>query len=247
MSTITITITTTTRPVPLFALALLAGCDASSGPPPAPAATAPAATAPAAPTEPTHLPAAMTVPDNNQGHEPMSPLRLRWTMSKASGALSIDYTVENTGQAAVWLLDRTVIPKIDGVHPAFDRVSVLAGERPEIARLVLGHVRPAPGHTVASEYTPGARRLEPGASAEGHLRVPLPLASWSPYLTLDPLPATPTRAVLELGWLSDDPPESVAAWDAWTPVIGEGDLKIPTLAYTVQRQRLARGEEQPIP
>lgn len=240
----TTTITTTIR---CGALALgLAGC-AQSDPVPTAAATsvttAPAQIAAASVSGP----AAMQVPDNHQGDAPMSALSLKWSLARVGEALDVEYTVNNGGSAAVWLLDRTVIPKNDGVHPAYDRASLLAGDTPDLARLVLAHVRPSEGNTVASEYTPGARRLEAGASATGHLSVPLPLVAWNPYLSVAPLPSAPARLVLELGYLTDDPPEGVAAWDAWTPIIGDPALKIPTLSYTVQRQHIVKGEALALP
>ena len=95
--------TTITEPVwPL--LALFAGCGAHEPDP------VPSVAAATTRVEPTQVPAVNEVPDNGGPAASPDPLRLRWTLARDAGGLLAEYHVSNAGTAAVWLLDRTVIP-----------------------------------------------------------------------------------------------------------------------------------------
>ena len=173
---------------------------------------------------------------------------LTWTLTPQAGALSVTWHIENRTAASVWLLDEPYVPVVGGYERFPDRITALASERdPSLLRLVRGHLRPPAGQGVAVEYTPVARALPAGASADGQATLALPLRPWHPYYTTFPWKTAPKRASLELGVLVGDPPEGVTPWEPFVSVPDGAQLQVPSLGYVVQRQRLVAGEVKAIP
>lgn len=173
---------------------------------------------------------------------------LTWTMTTASGGLAVTWHIENRSGADVWLLDTAYFPTATGYELQPQAISVMPSDEATLVRLVRGHLRPPPGQGVAVEYTPVARALAAGASAEGEATVPLPLRPWHPSYTTFPFKTAPRQARLEIGVLQGEPPEGVPAWETRFATAVDGTpLKVPTLGYVVQRQVLVVGESKGIP
>ncbi|MFP5286320.1 MAG: hypothetical protein ACLGI9_11335 [Thermoanaerobaculia bacterium] len=137
-----------------------------------------------------------------QAEEITKGVRLEWDVKPGGGDhLALSYSVRHEGEAAVYLLDRVVVfaPK-EGFEEAPDRIIALAEDDPETLTLSRGWVRP-PWSNVMYELMPGARRLEPGGTLQGHAQIPLPLQPWHPNEGARPFDAPPRKMVLRMGLL----------------------------------------------
>ncbi|MGE5185694.1 MAG: hypothetical protein ACM31C_26715 [Acidobacteriota bacterium] len=179
-----------------------------------------------------------------------SPVKVTWKLARdASGkALKLDYEIENRTTAQIYVLDQLVTTSTPGYEVLPDRVIVRGGPDDATASLFLGFMDPPPGVAVEVEPMPVARVVAAGAKLTGAKTVPLPVAAWHPYIQyMQPLAATPTKAILEISWLPDKLPEHVtAAWEDYPSASG-GKLRLPTRAYVVNAQQLARGDTLEIP
>lgn len=179
-------------PGPLFVLMLawlLAGCAAPASP--APASPAPASPAPAVEEAPVS-----------------KDLTLEWSLQAdpAGGALRVHYTLHNGGEAPVLVLDdMAVLGATSGYDAAPEAMNLYAdAQDPTLVHLARGRVQPYGRPRM--EIIPGVRALAAGATLSGDARVPLPLRSWHPNDGYRALPATPTRASLQIGVLPGDTP-----------------------------------------
>ncbi|HEY3912425.1 MAG TPA: hypothetical protein VGM07_21425 [Stellaceae bacterium] len=135
-------------------------------------------------------------------------LRLSCRPGKSGGGLLFPYTLENQGPADVYAMH--ALPGLDpanGAARADDRAGiVIAGENGDA--IVGKFAAPLPTDwRVAVPVFPLARFVPAGASLEGRLEIPLPLAETSPYypdLTLRGYEITEIRGVqLTIGyWLA---------------------------------------------
>lgn len=145
----------------------------------------------------------------------MQPVHVTWRLvADPSGkALRAEYEVENRGDQTIHLLDQMIIPETKGVVVAPDKAIVRRGPDDETISIVVAHTRPRPGQAIAFEAVPVSRPVEPGETASGVKRIPLPLAAWHPYMTVEPLVKTPAKAVLDVTWLPAEPPDGHPAWE----------------------------------
>ena len=115
--------------------------------------------------------------------DPGSPqVRLTCRPGKNGSVLTFDYMVENHGPAEIYAMDAT---------PSVKRGDLAAKAEPNAAVVILNaqgdaivgkFIAPLPtDRRVAMPVVPLARRIAAGASLEGKIEVPLPLAETSPY------------------------------------------------------------------
>lgn len=166
-------------------------------------------------------------------------LSLTWSVRSDGVGLLVDYTVENRGDHAVWLLDEPLVFAADaGVERAPGRIVVRAGEG-GVVRLIRGYARPL--SQPAIELPPAARPLPPGGRAVGHAVVPLPLSAWHPN---DPTPrpiGAAATAVFELGVLDSDEDLDLR------PLADGTEVLAPSPPRAGADQRVLRGEPRPLP
>jgi len=188
-------------------------------------------------------------PTDNKEPAAMEPVRVTWTIKPepSSHALRIDYQVENHTKKTIHLLDQLMIPGVKGVTLAPDRVIVRRGPDAATVSLVAGHVRPEPGQAVAWEAVPSSRPVAAGASVSGSKLVPLPIAAWHPYMTLQPIATAPTQAVFEVVWLPDEPPSGLPAWEDHPAAQGGPKIRTPSEVFVVTKMQTARGPVQKLP
>ena len=115
-------------------------------------------------------------------------LRLVCRPTKAGNVLVFPYTLENQGPADVYAMH--ALPRVDpesGEAQASDTAAtVIAAEDGEA--IVGKFAAPLPtDRRIAVPVFPLARRLAAGASTEGRIEIPLPLAETSPYFPDLPL------------------------------------------------------------
>lgn len=170
----------------------------------------------------------------------MHPLTLDWKLERKGNALQLSYTIQNTSEKPVVVLDRLYHPTSKGKEPAFDRVIVRDGDTPDVVSFVRGYVPPPPGIGIGGVFPPIARKLEPKEKATGEATIPLPLTAWHNFASPTPLHGTPRQAVLEIGYLVDH--------GKWVQVIltDGSNLTGPGDPF-VNDQKLIRGQPQPIP
>ncbi len=179
-----------------------------------------------------------------------SPVRVTWKLARdASGkALELDYEVENRTHAQIFVLDQLVTTSTPGFGVLPGRVIMRRGPDDATASLFLGFMDPPPGVAVEVQPMPVARAVAAGEKITGTKTVPLPIAAWHPYIQyMEPLPAAPTKAILEISWLPDKSPEHVTTpWEDYPSASG-GRLRLPSRAYVVNAQQVARGDSLEIP
>lgn len=174
-----------------------------------------------------------------------SPVEVTWKIEKTGTTLEISYEIENRSGELIHVLDQTIIPQERGIELAPMR-AIVRNDAPGVVSIVKGHIRPRAGQAVGSEYTPGSRPLENGKKVAGMASIPLPLVAWHPYMTMQPLAKDPTQAVLEIGYLTSDPPKGRKEWDE-EPLVTGGKMKIPSLAYVLERQKIVKTMPLPLP
>jgi hypothetical protein len=109
-------------------------------------------------------------------------IRLNCQPGKEGNILIFTYNVENKGPAEAYVMD--AVASIDGAtgsaKPSPQSVVVLAG--PAEYAIIGKFMAPLPtDRRMAAPVTPLARRLAAGATVQGRIEVPLPLAEASPY------------------------------------------------------------------
>ena len=109
-------------------------------------------------------------------------IRLSCEPGKEKNDLVFSYKLENQGKVAAYVMD--AVATIDGASglakPNFRSVVVLAG--PEEAATVGKFMPPLPtDRRIAVPLIPLARPLDAGATLQGRIEIPLPLAETSPY------------------------------------------------------------------
>lgn len=171
--------------------ALLLGCGAL-GRSETPVAAPTAATTPSDATAPPLTPTEQA---------PMQdPARLDWSLALDGARLKISYTVTNTSQAVIYLSDILPIAGQGSFVYGATFINVTAGAGPGDVRFVRGRldsVAPLP-----FPLDPGARSVQPGASASGEALVDLPLRAQHYRGVAAPLQGEPRQAWLELGYLT---------------------------------------------
>lgn len=202
----------------------------------------------APPASPSPAADADAVADAGEADKTMEPVSLRWKLTTSSdkSALVVDYEVENTGSESIYLLDQLVIPVKEGLTVAPDRAVVRPGPDASTVDIVVGHVRPRPGQAIAFEAVPVAREVKAGDKVTGTKHIPLPLASWHPYMTMLPLEGEPSRAVLDVTWLPAEPPDGQPAWEDH-PSPGGKTIRTPSGVFMRLALQTTRGAVHPIP
>ncbi len=183
-------------------LAALVACDA--------APAAPSAEKPAAKREPVSRPTKPN-PPNQKPKPAMHPINVTWKLASQNNALELTYTVENTSDKPVVLLDRLYQSTAKGNLPLFDRVIVRDDTSANTVSLVRGFVAAPPSVGVGNPTPPIARTLAPKEKIEDRATIPMPLASWHNFVRQFPvLTGTKTEAVFEVGYL--------VGHDRWTSI-----------------------------
>jgi hypothetical protein len=171
-------------------------------------------------------------------------IRLNCQPGKEGNLLTFSYGVENRGPAEAYLMDAiATIDSASGLAKPNPRsVVVLAGPGEDV--VVGKFMAPLPtDRRMAVPITPLARRLAAGATLQGRVEVPLPLAETSPYFGDLPLRqyevAEIKGVILTIGyWLADV--DGMAA----LPLEGAPELFTVTTRNT---QRSARHVSQRFP
>ncbi len=230
---------------PLFAFGVLAvGCagqkDTSNDPP----ATEPSRTSATPSSPPPTKPATM-------------PVAVTWTLERdpSGGALVAKYRVENHGDQPIFVLDEIVSSSAKGYMTLPDRAIVRYEPSSSTLVLVAGQLAPSDavakgaGVGVQNQTIPVARPLAAGASLTGEKRIALPLTAWHPDIRgpgMEPIPAEPAQAVLEVSWLPEDPPPNQPAWQE-RPAAAGGTLRTPTEVFVQLKKQTARGAVLKLP
>ncbi|MCB9564279.1 MAG: hypothetical protein H6708_28175 [Kofleriaceae bacterium] len=173
-----------------------------------------------------------------------APVTLEVTLTGAPDAVDVAYTIANTSDAPVWLLD-TLLVRDGGAWQAAPARAIVSRGEPGQVRFILGYLRagsqrPEIEQGVAVSMPPAAHRLGPGEHVDGGFQVPRPLTPWHPYLEMARL-RDPVRAVVEIGYLAGDEPR----WDQ-QPAAPAG-ARVPDLPSVNAREQWASSAEQPLP
>jgi hypothetical protein len=148
--------------------------------------------------------------------------RLNCRPSKTGNLLIFPYTLENPGPAEVYVID--ALPAADPASreaKANDLAAVVIASDDGDA-IVGKFLAPLPtDRRIAIPMLPLVRRLAPGATIEGRIETPLPLAETSPYfpdLTLRGYEVTDIKGVLlTIGYWDAAPQEIVVRQSAYGP------------------------------
>jgi len=178
----------------------------------------------------------------------MTPVTVTWKLTREGNSLVIDYSVTNNGAAQILVLDEVVGTSSKGLVTLPDRFVARYDKASETVVLTAGYVPPAlamgPGAGAGSmnETMPLGRPVAPGGSVSGTKRVALPLTAWHPDLgtgPLEPMPAQPLKAVVEVGWV----PAQGVTWEQ-NPAADGTMLKAPSAHFVAVNQKFARGAAQ---
>lgn len=132
--------------------------------------------------------------------------------------LEISYEMHNNTATPVWVLDGMLELTAKGFSVAHGAVIVRQADQAGGVSFVRGYV-PAE-YPVMVQVVPIARPLEPGQRLEGRAQTPLPLSAWHPNGQPAPLQGVATTAVVEIGYLSQEPKwASIALADGSKPTI----------------------------
>lgn len=191
--------------------------------------------------------------------EPNVPVHLTWKVAKnpSGKALDVQYKVENKTDRPIMVLDQVLGSSAKGVFIEPERVLVKYDPASATVVLVAGHlkvseaVKQGAGVGVASETFPAARELAAGASLTGTKKVPLPLAPYHPDLSMplqvmDAIPASATKIVLEVTWMSDTAPTGQPIWEQRAAADGS-KLKVPTSRHINTNRQTLRGDVLKMP
>lgn len=149
-----------------------------------------------------------------------------WRMARVRpDRLRIDYTVRNGGAGRLYVCDKLVVARPNGKYARTPAPIVMNADEAGLVRVILGSVssnRPAAGL-----HPPTYRSVEAGASIDGSVEVPLPLAAWHPVGGADPIKAGAERISLEVQTLSGEPRWATLATDDPQPLrVPDGGPKI---------------------
>ncbi len=173
------------------------------------------------------------------------PIDVTWKIDRQSSELVVSYTVKNSGDKPILVLDEVVAGSVKGDIVLPDRVVARYDQAAKQLVLTAGMVRPqdavppGSGIGVARTTTPVGRAVAPGAEVTGTKKVALPLAPWHPDVSapaLAPIPADVAEAVLEVSWLPDEstPYEQ-------HPAAAGGTVKVPGARYVREHLQTTRG------
>jgi hypothetical protein len=170
----------------------------------------------------------------------MHPINVTWKLARKSDALELSYTVENTSNKPVVLLDRLFQATAKGNLPVFDRV-IVRDESSNTVSFVRGFVAAPPSGGVGNPTPPIARTLAPKEKIEDRATIPLPLVSWHNFVHQFPLlTGTKSEAVFEVGYL--------VGHEKWSTIAMTDGSKQTTPAHPFAgTQIMWRSEPQKIP
>ncbi len=178
----------------------------------------------------------------------MTPVTVTWKLTRETNRLVIDYSVTNRSDAQILVLDEVVGTSSKELVMLPDRFVARYDKASDTVVLTAGYVPPAlamapgSGASSMSETMPLGRPVAPGRSVSGTKRVALPLTAWHPDLgtaPLQPMPAQPLKAVVEVGWV----PAQGVTWEQ-NPAADGTMLKTPSAHFVGVNQKFARGAAQ---
>ncbi|MGE0403155.1 MAG: hypothetical protein AB7T06_40990 [Kofleriaceae bacterium] len=183
------------RLVVVSLLAIVAACNS------APAAPGDGKDKPAS-KNPSAVPPKVAPPPKTNTKPAMHPIQVSWKLERQNNALELTYTVENTSDKPVVLLDRLYQTTAKGNLPLFDRAIVRDDTSEKTVSLVRGFVPAPPSVGIGNPTPPVARTLAPKEKVSDRATIPLPLASWHNFVRQYPtLRGAKTEAVFEVGYI----------------------------------------------
>lgn len=166
-------------------------------------------------------------------------LAVSWALERDGDALVCEHSIRNDRDSAVFVVSALVVGSAKGNQLAGR--PVVNEESPGVVAVTLGYVAPPMSGGVGVVLPPVVKRLEPGATERGELRIPLPVASWHNFVRRWPsLSGAPERAVLAIGYFDSH--------DKWSTLrLADGsEVQVPAHPF-VGAQKIARGATLAIP
>ena len=147
--------------------------------------------------------------------------QLDWKATRDGAKLHLEYTVKNTTNDKIYIVDKLVEPAGGN---KFRRATgpIVMNDSPGTVKLALAALssdRPS-----ATVYTPTFKPLAAGETATGSFDLPWPLKAWNPVGGANPITGTPTSAVFWLGYFPGEPTswKQLASDDATPLKVPEG-------------------------
>jgi hypothetical protein len=128
---------------------------------------------------------------------------LDWKLRRDGATLKLDYTVDNTTDEPIYLVDDMLMWGKTRFRRAPEAIIVRNGDQPGRVSLFRGMMY-IPSRDERQYPAPGLRRVEPRAQASGSAQVSLPVKAWHNYHPgkIEPLKGTPGEVVLEIQYLT---------------------------------------------